>query len=135
MVRSCADLPACRTSKHLKAETTMAGVVLYTDDTWVSQNGKHTAKPLNMTLANFGQAPLAQSSSKRTILHFPVMDASVHVKRTDAYRHERNLMYHEVLHEVLLYFQEAQDQGGLLLFSVNHHKEVCICLFAPSRVN
>jgi hypothetical protein len=98
-----------RVAKSIPSATTMAAAVLYTDDTWVSQNGKHSAK---------------LSSSKRTILHFPAMEASKAVKKTSAYRHERNLMYHHVLHEVLLYLQEAQDNGGVLLFSASHSAAV-----------
>ena len=38
--------------------------------------------------------------------------------------YERNLMYHHVFHEVLLYLQEAQDSGGVLLFSASHSAAV-----------
>jgi hypothetical protein len=113
-----------RVAKSIPSATTMAAAVLYTDDTWVSQNGKHSAKPLNITLGNFSADVLRLSSSKRTILHFPAMEASKAVKKTSAYRHERNLMYHHVLHEVLLYLQEAQDNGGVLLFSASHSAAV-----------
>ena len=42
-----------RLQNHCPVDCTMAAVQLYADDTWVSANGRHSAKPMNMVLSKY----------------------------------------------------------------------------------
>jgi hypothetical protein len=39
-----------RLQQEIPDDCILAGVILYTDDTWVSANGRHSAKPFNLVL-------------------------------------------------------------------------------------
>lgn len=47
-------------------------IILYTDGTWLSKSGSHSAKPLSMTLGNFPRHVMNQNESKKVVKYIKI---------------------------------------------------------------
>ena len=72
--------------RRAPAGATPLALSFYMDETWLSQNGKASCKPLVMSIANVHRDVFNQDWSKKIVLHFVDLGGSSKTKNTNNYR-------------------------------------------------
>jgi hypothetical protein len=104
-----------KTEKAVPEGVGLVPIILYLDGTWLSKNGRHSAKPISMSLGNFSQAVYNQNASKRVIGYMPPMSGSEEVRKRAHFKREYNRMQHHVLAAMLGEIREVFESGGFTM--------------------
>lgn len=100
--------------KELPNNLTLIGLILYSDETYLSISNRHTAKPLIMALSNVKSSINATRKGKRVIAFIPhiKIDNSVKKKYNKIYGYYKKQLYHWCIEKFFEPIKNINEQNS-----------------------
>ena len=103
---------AFRTKKEIPVGKDLLAVSVYSDSTNVTGNGKHTAHPIFIQIANFVEEVRNKDGSYRPIALLPRLNPIESMKDSKEFTAFKLKMFHDCVEAALKPLKEMNDKGG-----------------------